>query len=155
MTKPDYIHDIRRKVGHMPIILTFAGGILVDDRDEVLLQQRTDFDAWGLPGGAMEFGETAPQTCVREYQEETGLDVAVTGLLGISTSNIQHYPNGDTAQSVVVLFTVQAVGGELNPDNGETLALQYFAADRLPHIFNKQHENAIARYYAGAYPFYD
>lgn len=41
----DYIKTLRKKVGHEPIILNFAGGILVNDQNEILLQKRSDFDA--------------------------------------------------------------------------------------------------------------
>ena len=77
----DYIKNLRQKVGHQPLILNFAGGILINDQDEVLLQKRADVKSWGLPGGAMEFGESAEQACVREFLEETGLKVRVKSLL--------------------------------------------------------------------------
>ena len=59
----DYIKDIRNKVGHEPIILNFAGGILVNQANQVLLQKHSDLNQWGLPGGALEFGETAEGAC--------------------------------------------------------------------------------------------
>lgn len=52
----NYIHDLRQLVGHRPVILTFAGGILVNAAQQVLLQKRAGSDAWGLPGGALELG---------------------------------------------------------------------------------------------------
>ena len=70
----DYIKNSRKKVGHEPLILNFAGGVLANDQDEILLQKRSDFKSWGLPGGAMEFGEYAQETCVRESLEETGFE---------------------------------------------------------------------------------
>ena len=45
----DYIKNLRKKVGHEPLILNFAGGVLVNDQDEILLQKRSDFKSWGLP----------------------------------------------------------------------------------------------------------
>lgn len=35
----DYIKTLRQKVGHEPIILNFAGGILANDQNEILLQK--------------------------------------------------------------------------------------------------------------------
>lgn len=46
----NYIKTLRQKVGHEPIILNFAGGILANSKNEILLQKRSDFNAWGLPG---------------------------------------------------------------------------------------------------------
>lgn len=105
----DYIKTLRQKVGHEPIILNFACGILANDQNEILLQKRSDFDAWGLPCGALEFGESAQEACVREFLEETGLKVKVKSLLGVLTNFIQHYPNQDVAQAVTIEFIVELV----------------------------------------------
>jgi len=153
--KKDYIKDIRKKVGHAPIILTFAGGILANKRNEILLQKRSDFNSWRLPGGALEFGETAEEACKREYLEETGLKVAVKSLLGVSTNYIQHYPNGDIAQTVVIEFIVESIE-KINVNlSSETLNLKYFSKDNLPKIFNEQHKKFIKNYYSGNFPYYD
>ncbi|RRG04068.1 MAG: NUDIX domain-containing protein [Lactobacillus sp.] len=142
----DYIKSIRNKVGHDPVILVFAGGILADPDNRILLQKRADFPQWGLIGGALEYGETAIQACIREFKEETGLDVTVDQLLGVSTDQIRHYPNGDVVQCVVVSFVVHQVGGRLNSKNDETLDLAYFPSDQLPPIFNQQHQKCIGAF---------
>ena len=147
----DYIKTLRQKVDHEPIILNFAGGILVNDQNEILLQKRSDFDAWGLPGGALEFGESAPKACVREFLEETGLKVRTKSLLGVSTNFIQHYPNQDVAQAVTVEL-VEKMSKEIS---SETLDLKYFSKDKLPKIFNKQHQIFIDHYFNEDYPFID
>lgn len=149
----DYIKNLRQRVGHEPLILNFAGGILVNEKNEILLQKRSDFNSWGLPGGAMEFGESAEEACVREFLEETDLKVKVKSLLGVSTNFIQHYPNGDVAQAVVIEFIVELVEKTDEQGSSETLDLGYFSRDKLPSIFNKQHLNFISRYYNRNYPF--
>lgn len=149
----DYIKNLRQRVGHEPLILNFAGGILVNEKDEVLLQKRSDFDSWGLPGGAMEFGESAEEACVREFLEETGLKVKVKSLLGVSTNFIQHYPNGDVAQAVVIEFIIELIEKTDKQVSSETVDLGYFSKDNLPSIFNKQHLNFIRHYYERDYPF--
>ena len=148
----DYIKTLRQKVGHEPIILNFAGGILVN---EILLQKRSDFNAWGLPGGALEFGESAQEACVREFLEETGLKVRMKSLLGVSTNFIQHYPNQDVAQAVTIEFVVELVEKVSEKISSETLDLRYFSKDKLPKIFNKQHQLFIDHYFNEDYPFID
>ena len=151
----NYIKTLRQKVGHEPIILNFAGGILANSKNEILLQKRSDFNAWGLPGGALEFGESAPKACVREFLEENGLKVRTKSLLGVSTNFIQHYPNQDVAQAVLVEFVVELVEKMSKEISSETLDLKYFYKDKLPKIFNKQHQIFIDHYFNEDYPFTD
>jgi ADP-ribose pyrophosphatase YjhB (NUDIX family) len=47
--------------------------------------RRTDNGNWALTGGAIEMTESAADAAVRETREETGIQVEVTGLLGIYT----------------------------------------------------------------------
>ena len=151
----DYIKTLRKKVGHEPIILNFAGGILINNQNEILLQKRSDFDAWGLPGGALEFGESAQEACIREFLEETGLKVKTKSLLGLSINFIQYYPNQDVAQAVTIEFIVELVEKTSKEVSSETLDLKYFSKDKLPKIFNKQHQLFIDDYFNGDYPFID
>ena len=146
----DYIKTLRKKVGHEPIILNFAGGILANDQNEILLQKRSDFNEWGLPGGALEFGESSQEACVREFLEETGLKVKVKSLLGVSTNF-----NQDVAQAVTIVFVVELVEKTSKEVSSETLDLKYFSKDKLPQIFNKQHKLFIDHYFNEDYPFID
>ena len=69
----DYIQWIRSCVGHRKIMLTFASVVLRDQHGRILLQRRSDFEFWGLPGGTLEFDETIIDCAHRELLEETGL----------------------------------------------------------------------------------
>ena len=51
--------------------------VVTNDQGELLLQKRTDNDLWGLPGGAMNIGESVAQAVIREVKEETTLDVGI------------------------------------------------------------------------------
>ena len=128
---------------------------MANSKNEILLQKRSDFNAWGLPGGALEFVESAPKACVREFLEETGLKVRTKSLLGVSTNFIQHYPNQDVAQAVTVEFVVELVEKMSKEISSETLDLKYFYKDKLPKIFNKQHQIFIDHYVNEDYPFID
>ena len=139
----NYIKWIRSKVGHEKIILTFAGGCVFNEKGEVLLQRRADSNKWGVPGGAIEIGETPQMATAREFKEETGLDVEVSRLIGIYTDFDMEYPNGDKAQSIFIAFELAVVGGELSCDKDETLELKYFSLDNMPMLFCKQHEDLL------------
>jgi ADP-ribose pyrophosphatase YjhB (NUDIX family) len=56
------------------------------DQGKLLLVHETDNDLWALRGGGMDVGESMADTVVREVREETGIDVEVTGVVGIYTN---------------------------------------------------------------------
>ena len=52
-----------------------AGIILINDKNEVLVQNKKKYDFWILPGGRIEFLETSEQTIEREMKEELNLTI--------------------------------------------------------------------------------
>lgn len=58
----------------------------------------------------MELGESLAGATVREIGEEAGLRVKIVGLLGIYSSCIEVYPNGDQAQPITTVFRCRTVG---------------------------------------------
>ncbi|WP_107774524.1 NUDIX hydrolase [Nocardioides sediminis] len=148
---PDYIRWIRDRVGHDRIFLNFACCVVSDEHGRVLLQLRGDREraVWSFPGGALELGESAEDAAVREVREETGLDVAVTELVGVYTRYEDRYLNGDVAQTVAVVFRARIVGGALAIDGDETIGLQFHDLGRFPHLVNQQHEDIASDIRAG------
>lgn len=131
-----YIEWIRSRVGHRKIFLAFAAIVLRDDRGRVLLQRRTDFDFWGLPGGVLELGEDI-QTCARrELLEETGLTAANLSLVGVYSEPryATTYPNGDQVQQYTVCFQSRANGGQMQPDGIETSEQHFFELAQIPAL---------------------
>ncbi|WDH96914.1 NUDIX domain-containing protein [Paenibacillus urinalis] len=49
----------------MEIIVT-GGAIIRDKLGRILMQRRSDYGDWGLPGGGMEAGESIEETMIRE-----------------------------------------------------------------------------------------
>lgn len=153
----NYINWIRQKIGHEMVILTFSGGILTNDKSEILMQKRSDKNAWGLPGGTIELGESAADTLRREFKEETGLNVKVNHLLGIYSKYFDSYPNGDKAQTITVLYEVSKNEMEqvLDVSNRETLDLEYFSFEKILNeveIVNQQHKDMIKDYINNQFP---
>ncbi|WP_047998691.1 NUDIX hydrolase [Lactiplantibacillus herbarum] len=140
----NYIKEIRALVGHKPIILNTSGGILVNDKQQVLLNLRADTHNWSLPGGYLEYGETYAKACVREYKEDSGIDVEIVDQIAIFDQGETAYPNGDIAQTISALFLVKAIGGQaLTSASDETLKLDYFDFDNLPPLLNQQTADMI------------
>ena len=44
-----YILELRKQVGHRPLIMTCAGVLLLNEKRELLLQKRADNGLWGYP----------------------------------------------------------------------------------------------------------
>ena len=75
-----YISDLRKYVGHEPILTAGVGLFVFNDENKVLMQLRTDYNSWGFPGGAMELGESFEEAGLREIKEEIGMDVSLNNL---------------------------------------------------------------------------
>ena len=100
---------------------------------EVLLIRRSDNDNWALPGGAVDLGESVAQAAVRETKEESGIDCAITGLVGIYSDPrhvILYTSDGEVRQEFSIVLTAQPVGGNPTPSS-ETSAVRWVPTDQL------------------------
>ena len=144
-----YLGELRGIVGHRPLLS--AGATIIVRRDsKILLNLRSDTKTWGIPGGALELGETLEQTAHRELMEETGLTAQRMKLLTVFSGNDFYfeYPNGDKLYSVVALFEAENVSGELLASDGESLELKYFSFDNLPKLESRA--EAIIKWLTGS-----
>lgn len=125
---------MRAVIGHAPLILVGANVLVLDGERRLLLQRRTDTGLWGLPGGAMEPGETLEETARREVREEAGIEMGRLTLFGVFSGERLHYkyPNGDEVYDVNVVYVATARRGVLRTDPAEGLELRYFPLDGLP-----------------------
>ena len=67
-----YLSELRKIVGHRPLLSAGATVLVIKD-GKILLNLRSDTETWGVPGGALELGESLEETAYRELKEETGL----------------------------------------------------------------------------------
>ena len=106
--------------------------IFHDDKQRVLLTRRSDNGVWCLPGGGMDPGESAEETCAREVLEETGLVVEIVRLIGVYSNphRIIEYADGNRFQGVTMSFEAKPIGGELRLTD-ETTAFGYFTMDEM------------------------
>ncbi|GAB1469129.1 NUDIX domain-containing protein [Chloroflexota bacterium] len=119
--------------------------IFDQNRQKVLLTQRTDNGRWCLPGGGMEAGESAAEACEREVWEETGLKVRAKKLLGVYSNPDQLviYPDGNKAFFVVLNFEVEILGGELGLSD-ETTAFGWFSPAEMESLpMHGQHKSRV------------
>ncbi|WP_407271698.1 NUDIX hydrolase [Radiobacillus sp. PE A8.2] len=135
----NYLADLRKEIGSRPVIMVGAGVLVFNSSNELLLQLRSDSEDWGLPGGAMELGESFEQTAKRELFEETGLTPRLLKFVQLLSGEhlYYEYPNGDEVYNVIALYETAEPEGELVMDDGESMNLKYFPLDHLPINLHK------------------
>ena len=69
----NYISELRKYIGHRPLINIGATVIVMNNKNEILLNLRSDTGTWGIIGGGMEPSEELTETVARELWEEAGL----------------------------------------------------------------------------------
>ena len=102
---------------------------------------------WNLPGGFVEKGEHPMDAAVREFREEVGLEVTLTGLLAISLSRYE--PTDDWL--VHHVFTGEAQG-EPDPDPLEMSEAHWFRPDDIPSPLAGDHQARIGEWQRGLRP---
>lgn len=124
-----------------------ASAIIVNEKNQILLQHRSDNDKWGLPGGCQELGERFEDTVIREVKEETNLDVKEENLKLIDivsgNSRKRQYPNGEVVFNNSVLYEIKKYVGKLKWDE-ESKTIKFFDIDNLP--INQHDKDLIAAY---------
>ncbi len=134
MATPEFIINLREKVGHEMLWLTTAMGAVIDAEGRVLLGRRADTGAWALPGGIIDPAEHPADTAVREIYEETGVIAIPDALTGVSISKPIVYSNGDQVQYLEFAFRCLAVGGKAQVGDSESIDVGWYSMDALPSL---------------------
>lgn len=131
-----YIMNLRKYVGHEPLIGLGATTMVFNDKNEILLNLRSDTNTWGIPGGSMELHETIEETAVRKLKEEAGISADKLELVAVLSGDEYYfeYPNGDKMCTVIVLFKVINYTGEIKVSDNESKQLKFFSLDELPNM---------------------
>ena len=102
-----------------------AGALFELDGGIVLVQRDIEpgYGKWTFPGGFVERGETAEAAADREVLEETGLEVRVSGIVGLYSYEGQI--------PAIAVFGADVIGGEPLPLD-ETMAVRGYGRDEIP-----------------------
>ncbi len=103
---------------------------------QVLLVQRgvdPQKGLWALPAGYVDRGEDPGQAVIREVAEETGLQVEVTGLIGVYF----HAP------TITIVYCAQVIGGTLAAQDDADDA-RWFGRNEIPTLAFESTQQLIA-----------
>lgn len=118
-----------------------VGAILVKE-GKILLQLRNHGpfeNAWCLPGGHIEFGESVEEAVKREVKEETGLDMEDIRFFHYYT---EHYKNMDW-HAVALIFIARVRGEEVLQEE-EVKELRWFFPEETRELaFAFEHRRII------------
>ena len=102
-----------------------VGAIIESDGGVLLIQRAIEpgYGKWTFPGGFVERGEVAEVAAGREALEEAGVEIEVTGIVGLYTYEEQI--------PAIAVFAARQIGGEAAPLD-ETLDVKRFSRGKLP-----------------------
>ena len=149
MPIPDFITQLRTRVGTDLLWMPGVSAVVVHDDGSLLLGQRADNGLWAIISGILEPGEQPAHAAVREVLEETGIEARVQALVAVSSDpETTRYPNGDRAQYLDLTFWCRAVGGTAHVADDESTNVGWFHADALPAPLAPSSRSRIARAFA-------
>lgn len=94
-----------------PTHLVSVAGLVTNSEGKILLV-KSPWRGWEYPGGLIEPGETFQQALHREIREEAGVEVEITGFVGICKNTAKDIVNID--------FTCRYVSGVLTTSEEST-----------------------------------
>jgi ADP-ribose pyrophosphatase YjhB (NUDIX family) len=124
-------------------VLVSACAIIEGKEHEILWMFEGDMPyhkLWVLPGGYVKPDETVEQTVAREFEEETGLKIASTKLIGIYNDFLTE--NGEPINHIIIAYKADVVGGRIIFSK-EAIAYKWLTikealiSPEIPDVFKK------------------
>lgn len=107
-------------------------GLLLSSDKKILLIKESVDGKWSLPGGWADIGETPKEVVIKEFKEETGLDVIPKSLLAVFDKKMHAHPP-QPFYVYKIIFYCEATSSNINK-GFDVLDLQYFDLENLPPL---------------------
>lgn len=115
--------------------------IIERDGGVVLIRRRKPPPGWAIPGGFIEYGESAENAAIREAKEETGLDVKLKEQFYTYSA-----PDRDPRfHTISIVFIAEGVGELRAGDDAGDAAVFY--EDNLPEDIAFDHRKILSHYF--------
>jgi ADP-ribose pyrophosphatase YjhB (NUDIX family) len=116
--------------------------IIQTEKGIVLIKRKTPPYGWALPGGFIDYDESAEDAAKREAKEETSLDVTELKLF-----NVYSDPERDPRHHTIsVVFTAKAIGDKAAPQD-DAIELGFFEQGNLPSPLAFDHAKILADFF--------
>jgi len=129
---PDFVVEIRSKIGSDHLLWLPAVTAVVRRGDEVLLVKRSDNGRWTPVTGIVDPGEEPAMAAAREVTEETGVRVRVDRLVSAGAHPEVVHENGDRAAYLDLTFACTWLEGEAHVGDDESTDVRWWPVAALP-----------------------
>jgi ADP-ribose pyrophosphatase YjhB (NUDIX family) len=124
-TFPMWMHVLAMRL-YRPKFRAAVAAMIFDEQGRILLFKHTYRKyEWGIPAGGLEYGEQPAQAIVREFFEETSMQIKVEKLLLAESSEEDH--------NISLIYLCEIVSGMFEESN-EISEMKYFDVNDLPHM---------------------
>ena len=141
----DYIKQIRKLIGHEPMLIPHAVVILFNEEGKVLFEVRADDGYLDFPGGSIDMGEEVKEAAKRELYEETGLIADELELFDVYSGPITKYTyfNKDVIYGVDTFYVCKKYHGELKPQQEEVKELVFLDINKVNGKLSPRNKKVI------------
>ena len=145
MPTPDFVLELRRHIGTMPLPLAGVTAVVLHE-GRVLLGRRSDTGALTPITGIVDPGEEPADAAVRETLEEAGVVARAERLTWVHQIPRVVYENGDQSDYLDLTFRCEWISGEPYPADGEMLDVGWYELDHPDLIgdMRRRVESALA-----------
>ncbi len=124
-TLPIWVHFLAAKMVRAKFRAAVAA-LIFNERGQILLFKHTYRKwQWGIPAGSLEYHEQPADAIVREFREETSMQIEIEKLLTTVSAKEDHH--------ITMVYLCKIVGGEFKESN-EVSEMKYFDINDLPQM---------------------
>lgn len=133
MATPEFVLDLRSKIGTAPLPLVGVTAVVFRD-EKVLLGRRADNGSWQPVSGIVDPGEEPADAAVRECREEAGIVIRADRLALVQQVPRVVYANGDQVDYLDLVFRCTWVSGEPHPADGELTEVGFYDLGQMSDV---------------------
>jgi len=104
-----------------------AGGIVFNDKGQVLLTQHSQNKSWGFPKGLIDPGQTSKEAALREVKEEGGVEAEILEKVG--DSKYVYTFNNEKIFKVVTIYFMKYLSGDPKDHDWEVMDIGWFSPE--------------------------